>query len=151
MKLAEALQERADLSKKIDQLRYRLDNNATVQEGEQTAENPQDLLAEIDTTIGRLEYLVAHINLTNCSIKVNNKTLTEIIAEKDCLTKKHSILKEVVQTASNISNRATRSEIKIKRAVDVKAIQTQVDEIAKRIRELDNLLQQTNWTADLAE
>ena len=38
MKLAEALQERADLCKKIDQLRYRLESNATVQEGEQTAD-----------------------------------------------------------------------------------------------------------------
>lgn len=151
MKLAEALQERADLSKKIDQLRYRLDNNATVQEGEQTAENPEELLAELNTTISRLEYLVAHINLTNCNIKVEGKTLTEIIAEKDCLVKKHSIFKEVVQTASNISNRATRSEIKIIRTVDVKAIQSQADEVAKRIRLLDNQLQQTNWTADLLE
>lgn len=151
MKLAEALQERADLSKKIDQLRYRLSNNTTVQEGEQPAENPEELLSELNTSISRLEYLVAHINLTNCTIKANGKTLTEIIAEKDCLTKKHSILKEVVGSASNISNRATRSEIKIIRTVDVKAIQSQADEVAKRIRLLDNQLQQTNWTADLLE
>ena len=110
MKLAEALQERADLSNKIDQLRYRLCNNVTVQEGEQPAENPEELLFELNTTISRLEYLVAHINLTNCTIKADGKTLTEIIAEKDSLVKKHSIFKEVVETASNISNRATRSE-----------------------------------------
>ncbi|MBO7464105.1 MAG: DIP1984 family protein, partial [Bacteroidales bacterium] len=73
------------------------------------------------------------------------------ISEKDSLTKKHSILKNIVQTASNITNRATRSEIKIKRTVDVKAIQAAADETAKRIRLLDNLLQQTNWTADLVE
>ncbi|MBQ3691146.1 MAG: DIP1984 family protein [Bacteroidales bacterium] len=76
MKLAEALQERADLSKIIDQLRYRLSNNTTVQEGEQPAENPEELLSELNTTISRLEYLVAHINLTNCTIKTNGKTLT---------------------------------------------------------------------------
>ena len=84
-------------------------------------------------------------------MKADGKTLTEIISEKDCLTMKHSILKNVVQTASNISNRATRSEIKIKRTVDVKAIQAAADDTAKRIRLLDNLLQQTNWTADLVE
>ena len=150
MKLAEALQERADLCKKIDQLRYRLESNATVQEGEQTAEDPQELLSELDTAISRLDYS-SRINLTNCAVKADGKTLTEIISEKDCLTKKHSILKDVVQTASNITNRATRSEIKIKRAVDVKAIQTAADDTAKRIRILDNLLQQTNWTADLME
>ncbi len=151
MKLAEALQERADLSKKIDQLRYRLESNATVQEGEQTAEDPAELLKELDNAISRLEYLVARINLTNCTVKADGKTLTEIIAEKDSLTKKHSILKNVVSSASNITSRATRSEIKIVRAVDVKEIQAAADDAAKRIRLLDNLLQQTNWTADLAE
>ena len=34
MKLAEALQERADLNRLIQQLRQRLSNNAAVQEGE---------------------------------------------------------------------------------------------------------------------
>jgi DNA repair exonuclease SbcCD ATPase subunit len=151
MKLAEALQERADLCKKIDQLRYRLESNATVQEGEQTAENPAELLEELNTAIDRLDYLVARINLTNCTVKADGKTLTEIISEKDSLAKKHSILKDVVERASNITNRATRSEIKIKRTVDVKEIQASADEVAKRIRILDNILQQTNWTADLAE
>ena len=33
MKLAEALQERADLNRRIEQLRDRLENNALVQEG----------------------------------------------------------------------------------------------------------------------
>ena len=37
MKLAEALQERADLNRKIEQLQDRLSNNVLVQEGEQTA------------------------------------------------------------------------------------------------------------------
>ena len=34
MKLAEALQERADLNRKISQLEERISNNVTVQEGE---------------------------------------------------------------------------------------------------------------------
>lgn len=43
MKLAEALQERADLNRKIEQLKSRLNNNVLVQEGEQTAESPEQL------------------------------------------------------------------------------------------------------------
>ena len=39
MKLAEALQERADLNRKIDELRARLQNQALVQEGEKPAED----------------------------------------------------------------------------------------------------------------
>ena len=40
MKLAEALQERADLNRNIEQLRDRLSRNSLVQEGEQPGENP---------------------------------------------------------------------------------------------------------------
>ena len=82
MKLAEALQERADLNRKIDQLRQRIENNVLVQEGEKSQEDPQALMKELDAAISRLEKLMADINLTNCTTKAGDKTLTEIIARK---------------------------------------------------------------------
>jgi hypothetical protein len=66
MKLAEALQERADLNISIEQLRSRLLNNVIVQENEKPAENPQVLLKELDSSISRLEELMRRINHTNC-------------------------------------------------------------------------------------
>ena len=48
MKLAEALQERADLNRRIQQLQQRLNNNAIVQEGEAPVEEPQALLTELE-------------------------------------------------------------------------------------------------------
>ena len=48
MKLAEALQERADLNRRIEQLRSRLLNNAMKQEGEEPSEDPKELLKELD-------------------------------------------------------------------------------------------------------
>ena len=65
MKLAEALQERADLNRRIEQLRSRLDSNALVQEGEKPAEEPEQLLRELDGCVERLEELMAKINRTN--------------------------------------------------------------------------------------
>jgi len=47
MKLAEALHLRADLQKRIAQLGDRLNNNARVQEGDEPAEDPAVLLAEL--------------------------------------------------------------------------------------------------------
>ena len=47
MKLAEALQERADLNRRMEQLKRRLTSNALVQEGERPAEEPAELLAEL--------------------------------------------------------------------------------------------------------
>ncbi|MDJ0556828.1 MAG: hypothetical protein QNJ68_20760 [Microcoleaceae cyanobacterium MO_207.B10] len=58
MKLAEALILRADSKKRIQQLKARLTRSATVQEGEQPPEDPQTLIAEIDTTIAQLLELI---------------------------------------------------------------------------------------------
>ena len=65
MKLAEALQERADLNRRIAQLRSRLLSNAQVQEGETPSEDPQELLTELDSCIMRLSSLMTRINLCN--------------------------------------------------------------------------------------
>ena len=52
MKLAEALQERADINRNIQQLKSRLQNNVLVQEGEKTAEEPEKLKQELDAAVG---------------------------------------------------------------------------------------------------
>ena len=46
MKLSEALSLRKDLLTRISQLEGRLQNNVTVQEGEEPAEKPEELFAE---------------------------------------------------------------------------------------------------------
>ena len=76
MKLAEALQERADLNISIQQLKNRLENNAIVQEGEKPTENPGDLQWELDNSIKRLTWLISRINITNCSTQVNGQKAT---------------------------------------------------------------------------
>ncbi len=149
MKLAEALQERADLNRRIAQLRQRLDNNATVQEGEKPAENPAELLRELDGCISRLEELIAAINHTNCATEVEGKSLTQLIARRDALTLKIQAYRQFLSSASYISQRAMRSEIKILGTVDVPELQAGVDRLSKELRELDNKIQQTNWTVDL--
>ena len=67
MKLAEALQERADLNKKISDLQGRLNQNSLVQEGEIPNENPTVLMQELEAAITRLQQLIKDINLTNCA------------------------------------------------------------------------------------
>ena len=85
MKLAEALQERADLNRRIQQLQQRLSNNAVVQEGESPAEDPQELLAELDGCVQNLEALITRINLTNCRTLVDGDSLTALLARRDAL------------------------------------------------------------------
>ena len=151
MKLAEALQERADLNKKISELTSRIRQNCLVQEGETPDEDPKSLMAELNTCIARLQYLMAAINRTNNTASVNGRTLTDIIAEKDAMGIKHHAYRQFVSEAGNRTARARYSEIKILSAVNVPELQKEADKCAKRIRELDNTLQQANWTIDLSE
>ncbi len=151
MKLAEALQERADLNRRIEQLRYRLSNNVLVQEGEKPLEDPAALLEELESSFTRLEWLIARINLTNCAVKVEGRSLTELIARRDVLSLRAEAYRRLVEEASHNTHRATRTEIKILSAVDVPALQRQADDASRELRLLDNTLQATNWTADLME
>lgn len=151
MKLAEALQERADLNRRIEQLRYRLNNNVLVQEGEKPLEDPAALLEELESSFTRLEWLIARINLTNCAVKVEGRSLTELIARRDVLSLRADAYRRLVEEASQNTHRATRTEIKILSAVNVPALQRQADDASRELRLLDNTLQATNWTADLME
>ncbi len=149
MKLAEALQERADLLRRIEQLRTRLDNNVLVQEGETPAENPDELLEELERCIARSEELMTRINLTNAAVTVEGESLTALLARRDCLKMKLSLWHDAVNTASQTARRATRSEIRIRSAIDVPALQKRVDGASKLLRETDNLIQAANWLNDL--
>ena len=151
MKLAEALQERADLSARISILENRLMNNALVQEGEKPAEAPEELIEELDRCSEEMERLITAINLTNSSTISDGMTVTELIAKKDVLNRKLSIYRHFLMTASQTAQRATRSEIKILSTVNVREYQQKADGLAKRLRILENRIQQINWTTELIE
>lgn len=151
MKLAEALQERADLNRNIEQLQRRLSNNALIQEGEKPAEEPADLKEILDKCLERLAYLISRINQTNCQTIVDGESLTELIARKDVLSVKIQIYKDIAYTAGQSTYRARNSEIKIKPTINIASWQAEIDRMAKELRILDNKLQENNWKTDLQE
>jgi hypothetical protein len=149
LKLAEALQERVDLNVRIESLKSRLYNNAIYQEGESPAENPDELLRELDECLSRLRELIARINRTNCETVINGATITEMIASRDVLKVQLAAYRDLVGAASQIARRASRTEIKLIPAVDVRAIQKKADELAKELRVTDNAIQEANWITEL--
>ena len=149
MKLAEALQERADLNRLIEQLKARLMNNAIVQEGDAPAEDPAELLAELDRSVERLRELISRINATNCAAMAEGESLTALIARKDCLTIKLGAYRDFVREASQTARRATKTEIRIVSTVNVREIQRTVDALSKELRIVDNRIQEANWKTEL--
>lgn len=151
MKLANALSQRSELQTRLRQLESRLNNNALVQEGEEPAEDPQDLLKELGEGYERLEYLISQINRTNAATRVGEDTLSDLLSRRDCLKGRLSAMRNFLGNASTLVRRHSASEIKIKSTVNVRALQKQVDELAKQLRELDETIQEKNWTTELME
>ena len=152
MKLAEALVLRADLQKRIAQLRERLRQSALVQEGEQPPENPEQLLTELDALLNQLGAMIARINRTNMQVRLSEgEILSDALARRDMLSLRYGIVTVLAETAANRIERYGRSEIRKISTVDVAALRRQLDEIARQRRELDTTIQATNWAVDVVE
>ena len=82
---------------------------------------------------------------------VDGNSITDLIAQKDALTKKVSILREFLNSASEITNRYSATEIKTYSTVDVAELQKSLNLQSKRLRELDMKIQGINWTTELLE
>jgi hypothetical protein len=152
MKLAEALILRADCQKRVEQLKARLVRSAKVQEGDQPAEDPRELIAEFERVSAELATLVQRINRTNSLARLGEgMTVSDALASRDVLSLKRSVYHELAQAASIVVNAYMRSEIRFKSTVNVAEIQNQVDGLSREYRELDARIQEANWMIELVE
>ncbi len=152
MKLAEALVLRADVQKRIEQLRNRLRQSALVQEGETPPENPQELLDEAARLTDQLARLVARINRANLATTLpNGASVTDALARRDALQTRYSLIETAAETASYRIDRYGRSEIRKVATVDVGALRKQMEDLAKERRELDTAIQATNWATEIGD
>lgn len=149
MKLANALADRSNMQQRLADLERRLNNNAKVQAGEEPAENPAALLAEIDEIVVAMEKLIAKINLVNSTTIVDGMTLTELLAKRDCLKMRVNIMRGFLNNASSKVDRYTKTEIAIKSTVSVAELQKEVDRYSKELREIDEKIQECNWTTEI--
>ncbi len=151
MKLAEALLLRADVQKKLASLQARAQKYAIVQEGERPAEDPNDLLRQMEAVCGELYRLVFAINKANLQHAIRTgETLTEALARRDVLALRHRGIQSVVEVCSKPPERYGVKEIRWVTAVDVAALQGQSDDLAKQLRELNAAIQEAGWQVELA-
>jgi len=152
MILAEALMLRADINKRIEQIRTRLGNVVRIQEGDAPAENPAELLAELDRTLKQLNLLIKQINRTNSQTRFDDdRTLTDALADRDTLMLQRTALQGVIKQASDKQHRYGLAEIREVVTIDVGAVIQQVDTLSQQYRLLDTEIQRLNWIIDLVE
>ncbi|MDG4795459.1 DIP1984 family protein [Micromonospora sp. WMMD1082] len=154
MKLAEALALRADAARRAEQLRARIVASARHQEGETPAEDAAALLVEAGEVLGELESLIRRINRTNAATLVQGGTLTDALARRDVLRLRHSVVTSAADAAAGEGQRGfrqLRSELKMIPALPVAQLRSQADDLARQLREVDTVIQRTNWEVDLLD
>ncbi len=150
MKLAETLLLRSDMKKKLASLRERIVSNAVVQDGERPHEDPVELMKEAVAVLDELESLVIRVNTANAACRLpDGRTLAQLIALRDKLVQQHSILQAAVQGSQKEPERYSMKEIKWVATVEVAKLQKQSDDLSKRIRELNVLVQGANWQVEV--
>ncbi len=150
IKLAEALILRADTQRRIEQLSKRLKISVLVQEGDLPPEDPQELLNEIDRLLMQFEALIIKINHTNSITAFNDQhNLTTVLAQRDVINLKISVLKGIAEEASRRRDRYGQAEIRNVVTIDVRQLRVESDHLARQFRELDTKIQTINWITDL--
>lgn len=111
MKLAEALSIRSQLTNKVTQLRSRLNDCVKIQEGDEIAETPHQVVEELDSTLAELRRIIYAINMTNTlTMDENGRNITYLIAERDTLKQRVSILSSAVETLTQKESRYNRAK-----------------------------------------
>jgi hypothetical protein len=151
VKLAEALAERSDCQKRLEELRKRVLRSARVQEGEQPAEDSAELLLEMERLFSRQLELISAINRTNARTAFDERqTVSDAIAKRDVTGKRRDYLTSIAEAASTRQDRYSKSEVKFVATISVADVQKQIDQLSKEFRELDTRLQELNWQTELA-
>ncbi len=160
MKLAEALAQRSDAKKRLEQLKSRAVACARYQEGEPPLEDAAVLHREAQAVVHEIEELVRAINRTNAATELEpGLTITDAIARRDALAAKNKLAGAIADSASGQRGRADlgwsarqlRSELRQVTDLPVPQLRREADQLAQQYRELDTRLQEANWMTELVE
>lgn len=150
MKLAEALSHRSSLQKDLAWIKDQFSKISRVPEGGKPSEDPDDMLTRMESRATEFETLVAAINRANlCVTDGHGRSMTELLAERDALRARQSILTEAYHQATQKEDVYGRQELRYVPTMDIPALRKRVERVNTRLRDLNMLIQRLNWEADL--
>lgn len=79
----------------------------------------------------------------------DERTISDVIAERDVIGKRRNFLSGVADSANSRWDRYSNSEVRYVMTVHVGNLRSEVDQLAKQYRELDLRIQELNWKTEL--
>ena len=138
MKLAEALKEKNRLRKEITGLREKLEKSLPAEE------TPKEMLLKLEDSLRRLRYLSAAIFHTGDLINVDGKTMTQLIYTRDTLYFRLDLYRTLIRLAEKAENPSPGD-------LDLSELTAKAERVKEEMRSLNELIEKSNWTEDLAE
>ena len=154
MKLAQLLNHRADLQKRMKDLKQRINRNLLVQEGEKPAEQPDELICIFTNISYQWREIVQVINMVNnqpINATPGGTTLSEMVVMRDHLKMLYNMASEAHAGLSPRMDRFMRSEIKQVPSIEADKIRKTCDGYARDLRKLDDDIQEYNWSIEVPE
>ena len=81
--------------------------------------------------------------------RLKKKRATAVRGHKLLKDKRDELMRQFLDHASARVQRHSVSEIKIVSTVDVRSLQKQVDKLCAQLRQVDETIQEKNWTTEL--
>jgi hypothetical protein len=153
MFLAEALIERKVLSNQINDLAMLIEDNATIQEGDEVPDIAK-MLVDLHAMHEQHARLDKEIRITNANTDLHGISLMEAIAERDALKFKASTFGNLVgrgygRSMTRRMFRKSASEVRFTDLLNRNKMAELRDAYAKSSRELDAQIQAKNWSVQL--
>lgn len=149
MKIAQALEMRADSLKKISNIKERIEKNVKLPENEKPIEDPIGLIELGLDHIREYHSYVKRINKANMENEINGINMSELLLKKDKLMIEKRFYDRIINKATSEYDRWSRSEVKSYVTVDVNKYQKICDKLGKEIRELNMKIQENNWKFEI--
>ena len=91
--------------------------------------------------------------ITNATAATEDgRTITALLAARETLRSQHRILVRAADAAAGSwGQRQMRSELRQMSALPVRDVRAKADGVAQALRELDVIIQRTNWEVELLE
>ena len=138
MKLAEALKEKNRLRKEITGLREKLEKSLPAEE------TPKEMLLKLEDSLRHLRYLSAAIFHTGDLITVDGRTMTQLIYTRDTLYFQLDLYRTLIRLAEKAENPSPGD-------LDLSELTAKAERVKEEMRSLNELIEKTNWTEELAE
>ena len=138
MKLAEALKEKNRLRKESTGLREKLEKSLPAEE------TPKEMLLKLEDSLRRLRYLSAAIFHTGDLITVDGRTMTQLIYTRDTLYFRLDLYRTLIRLAEKAENQSPGD-------LDLSELTAKAERVKEEMRSLNELIEKTNWTEELAE